>query len=150
MKKFLSIIIALAAFVGIANAQISINKSNVDKPKQMTTLSMAWSWIYYFDNSYFIVMKSDNEFDDPFWLRIGKTKDECVESISSLQDLAETIGETESFDIDNGEGRTFRVTQYNALGLKGLSFRGDGFAGTTYILSSALKKALKWTQKNIE
>ena len=44
MKRILTTLIVLVTFAGIADAQISIKKSDVGKPKQMTTLSMSWSW----------------------------------------------------------------------------------------------------------
>lgn len=150
MKKILSILIALVAFAGISDAQITIKKSNSDKAKQVATITMSWSWIYQDNDAYFLVMKSDNQYDDSFWLHIGKTKDECVESINSLLELADTIGETDRFDIDNGAGEVFDVTQYKAMGMKGLNFHGDGYAGRGYLTINNLNKALKWIQKNVE
>lgn len=150
MKKILSILIALATFAGVADAQVSIKKSDFSKAKQVTTLAMSWSWIYQDSDGYFLSMKSDNQFDNSFWLHIGKNRDECVKSINSLLDLADTIGETERFDIDNGAGEVFDVTQYKAMGMKGLRFHGKGYAGTGYITAANLNKALKWIQKNVK
>lgn len=150
MKKILSIIVALVALTGIANAQITIKKSAVDRPEQLTTLSPMWSWLYKINDAYFLVMKSDNQFDDWFWLRIGKTKDECLESIASLQDLCKTITDKDRFEIDNGLEKQYIVTQYKAMGITGLHFDGVGYAGFGYILPANLTKAQKWIQKNLE
>ena len=150
MKKFVSILIALLTFAGISDAQISIKKSETGKAEQVLTLSASWSWIYKSGDSYFIVMKSDNQFDDAYWLKIGDTCEECEESVSSLLELANTIGESDRYDIDNGEGSTFRVTQYKAIGMKGLRFDGEGYAGRSYILASNLNKAIKWIRKNLK
>ena len=137
MKKILSIIVVLVACAGIANAQISIKKSAVDRPEQLTTLSPMWSWLYKINDAYFLVMKSDNQFDDWFWLRIGKTKEECLESIASLQDLCKTITDKDRFEIDNGREKQYIVTQYKAMGITGLHFDGAGYAGFGYIVSCA-------------
>lgn len=149
MKKILSILIPLVAFAGIADAQISIKKSDFETVKQVTTLQQYWSWIYQEGESHFIVMKSDNQFDESFWLKIGTTKEECEESVNSLLELCETITDTDRFDIDNGAGETFDVTQYKALGVKGLRFHGKEHSGGAYILPVNLNKALKWIGKNL-
>ena len=150
MKKIISILIALTTFAWIADAQISIKKSDVGKPKQMTTLSMSWSWIYQDGDSYYIVMKSDNEFDDWYWLKIGDTKEACLESVTALQEMLNNMGESDRFDVDNGEGESFSVTQTKDFGFKKLIFHGDHYAGRGYLLGSNLKKAIKWIQKNLE
>lgn len=141
---------ALVTFAGIANAQISIKKSDVGKPKQMTTLSMSWSWIYQADDSYFLVMKSDNQFDDHYWLKIGDTKEECLESLSALQEMMDNMGETERYNVDNGMGESFSVTLSRELGIKKLTFNGESYAGAGFLLASNLSKATKWIEKNVK
>lgn len=150
MKRILTTLIALVTLSGIADAQISIKKSDVGKPKQMTTLSMSWSWIYQADESYFIVMKSDNQFDDHYWLKIGDTKDECLESISALQEMMDNMGETERYKVDNGMGESFSVTLSRELGIKKLTFNGEFYAGAGFLLASNLTKATKWIEKNVK
>lgn len=150
MRKILSILIALVTFAGIADAQISIKKSDVGKPKQMTTLSMSWSWIYQADDTYYIVMKSDNQFDDHYWLKIGDTKEECLESLSALQEMMDNMGETERYNVDNGMGESFSVTISRELGIKKLTFNGEFYAGAGFLLASNLTKATKWIEKNVK
>ena len=150
MKKIAAILVALVTFAGIADAQISIKKSDVGKPKQMTTLSTSWSWIYQADESYFIVMKSDNQFDDWFWLKIGNNRDECLKSIASLQEMMDNMEETDRFDVDNGEGETFSVTLTRELGIKKMIFHGKNYAGAGYLFASNFSKATKWIQKNLK
>lgn len=150
MKKFLTILVALVTFTGVADAQISIKKSDVGKPKQMITLSSYWSWIYQADDSYFIVMKSDNEFDDYFWLKLGYNKDDCLKSIASLQEMMDDMGETDRYDVDNGEGKTFSVTMTKEFGIKKMIFHGENYAGAGYLFASNFAKANKWIQKNLK
>lgn len=150
MKRILTTLIALVTFAGIADAQISIKKSDVGKPKQMTTLSMSWSWIYQADDSYFLVMKSDNQFDDNYWLKIGDTKEECLESISALQEMMDNMGETERYNVDNGMGESFSVTISRELGIKKLTFNGESYAGAGFLIASNLSKAIKWIEKNVK
>lgn len=150
MKRILTTLIVLVTFAGIADAQISIKKSDVGKPKQMTTLSMSWSWIYQADDSYFLVMNSDNQFDDHYWLKIGDTKDECLESISALQEMMDNMGESDRYDVDNGMGESFSVTLSRELGIKKLTFNGESYAGAGFLLASNLSKATKWIEKNVK
>ena len=150
MKRILTTLIALVIFAGIADAQISIKKSDVGKPKQMTTLSMSWSWIYQADDSYFLVMKSDNQFDDNYWLKIGDTKEECLESLSALREMMDNMGETERYNVDNGMGESFSVTLSRELGIKKLTFNGESYAGAGFLLASNLSKAIKWIEKNVK
>ena len=150
MKRILTTLIALVTIAGIADAQISIKKSDVGKPKQMTTLSMSWSWIYQADDSYFLVMKSDNQFDDHYWLKIGDTREECLESISALQEMMDNMGETERYNVDNGMGESFSVTLSRELGIKKLTFNGESYAGAGSLLASNLSKATKWIEKNVK
>lgn len=151
MKKYLLSLIALVAFTWMADAQITITKSETGRAEQVLTLSSSWSWIYRQNDAYYLVMKSDNQFeDDAYWMLIGNTRDKCEESLSSLLDLANTIGEADSYYVDNGEGKSFRVTQYKALGMKGLKFWCSGYAGSSFLLASNINKALKWIRKNLE
>lgn len=150
MKKILSILIVLVSFAGITDAQISIKKSDVGKPIQMTTLSMSWSWIYQQDNSYFLVMKSDNQFDNWYWLKIGNTKEACLESIAALQEMMDTMEESDRYEVDNGEGETFYVTSTTELGIKKLIFHGKKYAGAGYLIAPNLTKATKWIEKNMK
>ena len=150
MRKILSILIALVTFAGNADAQITIKKSDIGKPKQMTTLSMSWSWIYQADDSYFLVMKSDNQFDDHYWLKIGDTKEACLESITALQEMMDTMGESDRYDVDNGAGETFSVTSTKELGIKKLIFHGENYAGAGFLIAPNLTKAAKWIEKNVK
>jgi len=150
MKRILTTLIALVTLAGIADAQISIKKSDVGKPKQMTTLSMSWSWIYQADDSYFLVMKSDNQFDDHYWLKIGDTREECLESLSALLEMMDNMGETERHDVDNGMGESFSVTLSRDLGIKKLTFHGEKYAGAGFLLATNLTKAIKWIEKNVK
>lgn len=150
MKKLLSIIIALVTFAGMADAQITIKKSDTGKAERMTTLSMYWSWIYRLDDAYFLVMKSSNQFDDSFWMNLGTNQEECMESVNALIDLAKTITDTDRYELGNGVGDTYDVTRYNDFGAKGLRFDGESHAGFGYIILANLNKAAKWIQTNIE
>ena len=150
MRKILLILVALVTFAGIADAQISIKKSDIGKPKQMTTLSMSWSWIYQADDSYFLVMKSDNQFDDWYWLKIGDSKEACLESITALQEMMDTMGESDRYDVDNGAGETFSVTSTKELGIKKLIFHGENYAGAGFLIAPNLTKATKWIEKNVK
>jgi len=150
MKKIISILIALVTIAGVADAQITVRKSEAEVPQKLTTLSMYWSWIYSQNDSYYLVMNSTNEFDNNFWLKIGSNKEECLESLSSLLELFDTMEETDRFDIGNGEGESFSVTMGRELGIEKLIFHGEGYAGTGFLYASNISKAEKWIEKNMK
>lgn len=146
MKKL--IIVALALFVSLSSfAQLKVQKSIVDKPVQEYVVSMQWAWIYLHGNSHWLVLKSSNQFDNWYWLRLGTTKAECVATANQLKELAETIGESDAYEIDNGRGEMFRVTQYKALGIDGLWFSSADRAGGGNIQMPYIKKVCRWCEE---
>ena len=149
MNKIVSLLISLVTVAGIASAQISVRKSDAGKPVEMATLSMSWSWIYRIDDTYFLVMKSDNQFDDAYWLKMGVSKEECLESVSALQEMMDNMGDSDRYDVDNGAGKTFTVTLTRELGIKKMVFRGDRHAGAGFLIPSNLTKATKWIETNV-
>ena len=150
MKKLMLILTLLVTFTGMADAQIIIKKSDSQKSELMVTLSMSWSWIYRTGDTYYIVMNSSNQFDDAYWMRIGSSKEECLESVSSLLELSKTIGKTDRYEIENGMGEKFYATQYKALGITGMQFNSLSRAGYGYITTPNLKKASKWVESNVK
>lgn len=139
----------MVAFACAASAQITISKSSTGTPKQEAVLQMAWAWLYSHDGEYLMVLKSNNQFDDGFWLLLGKTKDECITSLNAIQELIDNIGETDRFEISNGRGAIFQVSQYKALGIKGLYLDDNSHAGSGYILPSYITKARRWIEQNL-
>lgn len=143
MRKF--IVLALALMMSLQSfAQLNVKKSVVDKPVQEYVVTAQWAWIYLFNNSHWLVMKSSNQFDDWYWLRLGTTKEQCVATAYQLKELAETITESDAFEIANGQGETYRVTQYKALGIDGLWFSSSDRAGGGNIQMPYIKKVCKW------
>ncbi len=145
MKKL--IIVALALVLSLPSfAQLNVKKSVVGKPVEECVISMQWAWIYLHNNSHWLVLKSSNQFDDWYWIRLGTTKAQCVETANQLKELAETITDTDVYYIDNGQGEQFRVTQYKALGIDGLWFAADGRAGGGNIQMPYIKKVCRWCE----
>jgi hypothetical protein len=149
MKKILTFIVAVIAMATTAQAQIKIDKSTTNRPKQVATLTPYWNWLNCHDGEYYISFKSDNQFDDIFILSLGKTRKECLESLESLQELMDNITKDDIFTIDNGYGRSFSATEYSFLGARGLTINSEGYAGRGYIYLSSIKKAIKWIEKNL-
>lgn len=143
MKKLLSVAVALFVFMAMGNAQIHIEKSPVSRSEQLTTLTMSWCWLYQQGDEYYIAMKTDNVFDNYMDITIGKTKEECLATLESLKELIETITDSDYYYVDK-----YTVKLFNAMGAKGLTVSGKGYAGNGYLYLSAIKKASKWIEKN--
>lgn len=150
MRRIITIVIAFAIASWSASAQITISKLGTERARQVATLSMSWSWLYQQGDDYYIVLNSDNQFDDAYWLKIGSTREECLKSLNDLIAVTETMEEKDMFDLDNGEGEKLNARYYSALGIKGLKVSGKGHAGDGILFVANMKKAVKWIEKNAE
>ena len=155
MKKFIvfiitAIILAVATSF-TAKAQLNINKVQ-DSPKQIKTIALYWTWIYQDNDGYYLVTKSDNQFDENyFWLNIGSNKEECVQSIDALISIVNSSKE-DNFVIDDARGG-----KLYAFGTKGIASKliclsdvGHRYAGKGLIDIMYLNKTKRWCEENIE
>lgn len=144
MKKIIiAIISAMILLPTMANAQITIGQKK-STMKKVATISMSWYDLYELNGEYLLSLKSTNQFDDYFWLHLGK-KEEAVESLNSLIEMCSSLGKDDVVEISNGIGKTYRVYKY----AKGLSFhqKEPGMAGFTYIYKMYLTKTLNVIQQ---
>lgn len=123
-----------------ASAQITIKGKT--ETKLIATLATQWNWLYQIDDTYILCIKSDNQFDDSYDLILGKTRNECLESLSALMEFC-TLPVGETYEIENG-GRTFSVGRHSLMGEKSMSIFGSGHAGHGIVNLQALKKAVKY------
>ena len=112
MKKIIvAIISAMILMPTMADAQIVVKKKD-SAPTKVATISMQWYDLYRHDDNYLLSMKSTNQFDDCFLLKLGN-KEEAVESLNALIDLCESLAKDDVVEISNGLGKTYIVHRYN-------------------------------------
>ena len=138
MKKIIIAIISTMILIPTMDAQIVVKKKD-SVPTKVATISMQWYDLYKHDDIYLLSLKSTNQFDNHFWLRLGN-KEEAVESLNALIGMCESLAKDEVIEISNGENKTYRVRKYQ----KGISFhqKEPGMAGFTYIYKMYLTKTL--------
>lgn len=155
MKKFIVFIFtAIILAVGTsftAKAQLNIAKQS-DMPKQVKTIALYWTWVYQDKEGYYLVTKSDNQFDDDwFWLPIGSTKEECIESIDGLLSITESDDDS-IFTIDDARGGKLNAFKFKYLGetMVCLTDVGHRYAGKGTLAKMYLNKTKRWCEENIK
>lgn len=150
MKKIIIIIAAIVLSIVNANAQLNIKKSD-SSMKEVKTLSVYWIWIYEDADGYYLVAKSNNQFDEKsFWLSIGSNKSECLESINGLISIAN--GSTDDdYYVEDTFGGKLHLFKTQSIGEKiiGIADTEHRYAGSAQISTIYLNKAKKWIEQNL-
>ena len=143
MKKIIiAIISAMILMPTMADAQIQVKKQ--PKIETIKSLRMGYVDLCKSEEIYFLSLRSDNQFDDPYFILLGEGKEAAIESINSLIEVASTITKEDSFEFNDG-----RKDFYILRGMfKGeVWFKADGYAGygktSTMELSNLLKALTK-------
>lgn len=123
----------------VADAQIVVSK----KPsfETLVNLRMGWVSLNKYDDTYLLILRSDNQFDDPYIIQLGENETEAKQSLETLIEVASTIGRDDAMAFQSGtkEYRIFRGM------VKGeLWFKADGFAGWGKTAKTELNKLLKY------
>ena len=146
MKKLFIIIVAILCGIS-ANAQLNITKCQ--KPaEQVKTISAYWIGIYQDTDNYYLVARSGNQYDEnDYWLKIGSTKQECIDSINALLDIT---SDDATYTIEDAFGGSLRAYKVSSIGEKILCLedRGHRYAGSALISSIYLKKARRWFEES--
>lgn len=144
MKKIIiAIISAMILMPTIAEAQIQVNK----QPKRETikSLRMGYVTLTKTEETYFLSMISDNQFDKSYVILLGESKEAAIQSLNSLIEISSTITKDDSFEFNDGI-KNYRI--YRGMFKSEVWFKADGYAGygktsTTELnnLSKALTKS---------
>ena len=122
----------------MADAQIQVNR----QPKRETikSLRMGCVSLYKTEESYFLSMTSDNQFDKSYVILLGESKEAAAESLQSLIEMSSTITKDESFEFNDGikDYSIFRGTFKSEVW-----FKGDGHAGYGKTSTAELNTLLK-------
>lgn len=152
MKRIALFIVAL--FVCMSSfAQLEAQKREDfadyrDVMKYTNIASGAGYYIRYIGEVYYLFGVSSNQFENKMpSIRLGKTKEEAILTLTDLKELPKTIGKQELVIMGYDEAYT---TIWNN-GLGAIAFRTQRIAGATYcIYYLNLKKATKMIQEFVE
>lgn len=141
MKRLIFTIALALALCAPANAQLDIQKIG-DKAEQVATLTAFWNWLYRIDDFWYLVTKTDNQFDDNIWIMIGDTDEAALTSVYQLEQLLEEMGEKEMFEVKGRDSKSVTLSVYKQMGARqGFQVYKKGAAGTGYIYKGGFKKA---------
>ena len=141
--KRIAILAALLLAAAPAHAQLNIRKAT-DKPKQEAVLAAQWNWLYTQEGTWYLVIKTDNRYDDMIWIDLGKDGESATTSIQQLLDMLDSLGDDERFEIDDRYGKAIRVSLYIIAGKRaGYRMVAEGKAGEGYVTTAALKKGVQ-------
>jgi hypothetical protein len=91
------------------------------------------------DGTYYLAMKTTNQFDDYMILKLGENKESAIQSLNDLVGIFDSLNGEASQYIQNGYGRELRL--WKLMG--GLYLSSDGYAGDANIGKGELKKFIK-------
>lgn len=105
--------------------------------------------LYYHRNSgrvtYSIIVNTTNQFDEPFAIALGETKQEAIVSLDNLLKLSsQEVGTNAQFD--SHYGYKVEVNVFNVYGTKSCVFSSNNHAG---IFSTKTKQLIKLKNKLI-
>ena len=143
MKKIIiAIISAMILMSTMADAQIQVKKQ--PKIETIKSLRMGYVDLCKSEDIYFLALRSDNQFDKPYFILLGDGKEAAIESLNSLVEVASTITKDDSFEFNDGRN-DFYI--YRGLFKSEVWFKSKGHAGygktSTAELNSLLKALTK-------
>lgn len=144
MKKIIiAIISAMILMPTIAEAQIQVNK----QPKRETikSLRMGYVTLTKTEQTYFLSMISDNQFDKSYVILLGESKEAAIQSLNSLIEISSTITKDDSFEFNDGI-KNYRI--YRGMFKSEVWFKADGYAGYGKTSTTELNNLLKALTKS--
>ena len=144
MKKIIiAIISAMILMPTIAEAQIQVNK----QPKRETikSLRMGYVTLTKTEETYFLSMISENQFDKSYVILLGESKETAIQSLNSFIEISSTITKDDSFEFNDGI-KNYRI--YRGMFKSEVWFKADGYAGYGKTSTTELNNLLKALTKS--
>lgn len=144
MKKIIiAFISAMILMPTMADAQIQVKKQ--PKIETIKSLRMGYVTLSKTEESYFLSMTSDNQFDHAYVIFLGEGKEAAVQSLNSLIEVSSTIAKDDSFEFNDGI-KNFRI--YRGMFKSEVWFKADGYAGYGKTSTTELNNLLKALTKS--
>lgn len=138
MKRLIIAVIAALLLAPMADAQINLKKR--EQSETIMKMRMGYVSLEKIGETYFLAIRSDNQFDNHYIIHLGDTKRKAIESLTSLVDLADTIKKNESFEFDNGNET---IDVFRGVMKGELWFKAEGYAGYGRTSKPELNKMLE-------
>ena len=143
MKRFLLILLSILGVYFVAPsafAQLNITEAH-SKVEKVGTLRSTYASLYVQETSYFLSVRSSNQFDDPFRFCLGLTAESSILTLNDLCRLCESMDTNSGMTIEDAKGLSIFLTKKKILGKPYFDMRMKGQAGISNITLDELAKA---------
>lgn len=144
MLKRLSTLILAVAVAASAMAQTTITKKT-DGPKMVVELTQV-SGLIESGGTYFILMVTNNRYDDPVLIELGKDYETCIQTLDGLGEAMDGAAKGESYTITDVDDVPYSLRKVKYVDCVVLS--SSTRAGEASLHRAALKRARKWFDEN--
>lgn len=141
MKKVLLFLVCILAFVP-AFAQLNV-KSVQEKVEKIGTLRSTYAFVYNQGTSYYLSIRSSNQFDDNCLFCLGDTAESAILTAKDLIGLCDSLDVNASVSAQDAKGQNALFIKKKMIGKPYLDISMDGQAGTSNITKTELEKAIE-------
>lgn len=145
MKRVVILIVSvltLMAFTLPASAQLNITSEQI-KVEKIGTLRSTYAFLYAEGTSFFLSVRSSNQFDDPCLFFLGDTAEASVLTLKDLCELCETMDNNAAINVEDAKGQKAVLIKKKMLGKPYLDISMEGQAGTSNLTLPELQKAIE-------
>lgn len=148
MKKIITTIVISILFMAIAVpafAQLNV-KSEQIKVEKIGSLRSTYAYLYAEGTSYFLKIRSSNQFDDPCLFFLGEDAESSILTLNDLCNLCDTMESKAAINVEDAKGQKAILIKKTMLGAPYLDIVMEGQAGSSNITTPELKKAIELIQ----
>lgn len=139
-------ILALSLTTTPAFAQLNI-KSEQTKVEKVGTLRSTYAFLYVEGTTYFLSVRSSNQFDDPCLFFLGDDADSAILTLNDLCELCETMDNNAAISVEDAKGQEATLVKKKMVGKPYLDISMEGQAGTSNLTLAEFKKAIELIKK---
>ena len=145
MKRIITIIVSvlvMTVFAIPASAQLNITSEQI-KVEKVGTLRSTYASLYVEGTTYFLTIRSSNQFDDAFLFYLGDTAEESILTLKDLCSLCETMDTNAAINVEDAKGQKALLIKKTMLGKPYLDITMDVRAGKCNMTLPEFQKAIE-------
>lgn len=123
-------------------AQLNVT-SVQDKVEKIGTLRSTYAYLYSQGTSYYLSIRSSNQFDDNCLFCLGDTAESAILTAQDLIGLCDVLEENASVSATDANGEEALFIKKKMIGKPYLVISMTGQAGTSNITKAELEKAVR-------
>ncbi|MBP5487559.1 MAG: hypothetical protein J6Y06_08030 [Bacteroidales bacterium] len=147
MQKVVSLLSVLVCFIITVPSFAQLNiKSEQKKVERIGTLRSTYAYVYVQDSTFFLNVRSSNQFDDPTLFFLGETTESAIMTLNDLCEVCESLDVNASISVEDAKGQSAFMVKKKMLGKPYLDFSVEGQAGASNLTLAEFKKAIEIIQ----